>query len=235
MKPALFCGADIMHNAAITYDCIRVPDGSINVDGFLDDDIWSKCAPIDLVISDSGLIPSRRTTVKACWSSERLYISFDCQDCDVWGTMYGHDEPLYDEEVVEAFLNPSGDLVDYYEFEMNPNGACFDAFVHNPSGTRESMIVDISWDCEGWLYAVNVEGEINSRKMADERWTVEWSIPFSSVCEGVNLPRNGTLWRANFYRIDLTPFPEFSSWCPTMKSPPDFHVPSAFGTIIFRE
>ena len=39
------------------------------------------------------------------------------------------------------------------------------------------------------------------------------------------------LWRANFYRIDRGERDEYSAWRPTLRSPPDFHVPARFGSL----
>ena len=45
--------------------------------------------------------------------------------------------------------------------------------------------------------------------------------------------QNGDVWRADLYRIDLTPEPEFSCWSPTLLVLPNFHVPKAFGKNFF--
>jgi hypothetical protein len=48
-------------------------------------------------------------------------------------------------------------------------------------------------------------------------------------------PVAGETWRANFFRIDRHPElgDEYSAWQPTMRSPADFHVGEAFGTLKF--
>ena len=48
-------------------------------------------------------------------------------------------------------------------------------------------------------------------------------------------PKAGDEWRANFFRIDrsATHGDDFSAWQPAMKTPPDFHVAAAFGTLRF--
>ena len=38
----------------------------------------------------------------------------------------------------------------YYEFEVNPLGALFDARVESPDGRRDTMRVDVSWNCPGF-------------------------------------------------------------------------------------
>ena len=58
--------------------------------------------------------------MRACWSESHLYVGFYCVDADIWGTYAARDDPLYEEEVVEVFLCPSGDLRHYFEIEVSP-------------------------------------------------------------------------------------------------------------------
>ena len=43
-------------------------------------------------------------------------------------------------------------------------------------------------------------------------------------------------WRANFYRIEGQTEPRFySAWSPTFSPKPSFHVPAAFGKLVFQD
>jgi alpha-galactosidase len=43
-------------------------------------------------------------------------------------------------------------------------------------------------------------------------------------------------WRANFFRIEGEREPRFyGAWSPTNSPKPNFHVPAAFGNLVFRE
>jgi hypothetical protein len=43
-------------------------------------------------------------------------------------------------------------------------------------------------------------------------------------------------WRANFYRIEGQTEPRFySAWSPTFTPKPSFHVPAAFGKLVFQD
>jgi alpha-galactosidase len=59
-------------------------------------------------------------------------------------------------------------------------------------------------------------------------------VPFASIER--SKAADGEVWRANFFRIDrsATHGDEFSAWQPTMRNPPDFHVPAAFGELRFQ-
>ena len=218
------------------YEVKKVPVGSILIDGVLDDPGWSMVEPMRAFTLSNGSGPAeRQTTVRMCCDDENLYVAFECGDPDIWGTMFNRDDPIYEEEVVEAFIDPDSDQVTYYELQTSPYGTLFDAVIINPLGDR-GFTSDASWTCEGWQSAVQVDGTLDNRDDIDKSWTVEWAIPFASLPGAPNIPpKNGDTWRINFYRIDATPTPEFSCWSPTLTPSPNFHVPSMFGSITFRE
>ncbi|MCC6442467.1 MAG: carbohydrate-binding family 9-like protein [Armatimonadetes bacterium] len=219
-----------------TYICKRAA-GPIVVDGNLDEAAWESAEPMSPFIISDGSGPSARPTeARACWTDTHLYLAFRAFDRDIWGTMTGHDDPIYNEEVVEAFLDPDGDLTRYFELEISPRNVTFDALIHNPTGQRANLEVDLGWELEGWETAVFVDGTLNDRTDTDRLWTVEMAIPFASLApECRAAPKPGDAWRANFYRIDLTPTPEFSGWSPTLVTPANYHVPTRFGKLVFAE
>lgn len=130
-------------------------------------------------------------------------------------TLTQRDAPLWKEDVFEVFLSPSDPPLVYYEFEVNPLGALFDARVESPDGRRATMRVDVSWNCPGFSARI---------RRRENRWSALLTIPLA--------PMGGddvVLWRANFYRIDRGETDEYTAWSPTMADPPDFHVPARFG------
>jgi hypothetical protein len=219
------------------YECRRVPAGSIRIDGILDDPGWRDIPLVgDFILSDGSGPATRQTEARMCWDDDFLYICFKCEDPDVWGTTLNRDDPVWEEEVVEAFIDPDSDLVWYYEFQLSPHNVQTDILIHNPTGLRKDLVTDWSWTCEGWLTVVKVDGTLDNRRDVDRGWTVEWAIPFKSIPGAPNTPpKDGDTWRMNLYRIDRTPDEEFSCWSPTLEVPPNYHVPSRFGAIIFRE
>ncbi|MDI6827691.1 MAG: carbohydrate-binding family 9-like protein [Armatimonadota bacterium] len=226
-----------MSGGTPVYECQKVPKGSIIVDGILDDPGWQDIKPVgEFILSDGSEPATRQTEARICWDDDNLYISFECDDPDIWGTFLNRDDPIYEQEVVEAFIDPDSDLKRYYELQTSPRGVLFDAIIYNPTGLRKDMAADCSWTCNGWQVGLKVDGTLDNRDDADKGWVVEWAIPFKSLPTAPNTPpKDGDTWRLNLYRIDRTPTPEFSCWSPTLETPPNFHVPFRFGTIIFRE
>lgn len=214
------------------YECRRAA-GPIRVDGSLDDPGWLGVSPLSSLVQSNGSGPPEQPTeVRACWDDECLYLCFSCKDTDIWANFEKRDDPLYDEEVVEAFLCPTGDLRHYFELEISPANVIFDARVFNPDGERRTMLVDRTWDAPGLKTAVRVSGILNDRTAPDIGWIVEAAIPFRDL--GLNgPPAPGSVWRANFFRIERGAVTEYSAWSPTYVEPADFHVPKCFGELVF--
>ena len=64
-----------------------------------------------------------RTSFRALWTPESLgglHLRFDVRDPDPWHTMENRDDPLWDEEVVEIFLDLDGSGTNYAEVELSP-------------------------------------------------------------------------------------------------------------------
>lgn len=196
------------------------------------EDPWAippQAAAVRLKRATDGAPPRLATTLAAYYDSERLTLVFSGSDDRVVATLYGHDDPLYNEDVVEAFLAPVR-AGEYFEIEVNPVGTWFDARIESPDGVRGTMKADLGWTCEGLFTGVRKYGESSGSLSID----VVMRIPFSAL--GVDMPKSGDLWRANFFRIDRheAEGDEYSAWQPTMKVPADFHVTAAFGTLEFE-
>lgn len=214
------------------YECRRAT-GAIKVDGALDDPGWQGISPLSALVHSNGTgSPEQATEIKACWDDTCLYLSYSCKDTDIWGNFENRDDPLYDEEVVEAFLCPTGDLRHYFEIEVSPLNTLFDARVFNPDGDRRTMLVDRTWNAAAIRTAVRVSGILNDRTAPDIGWIVEAAIPFADLgLDGP--PKAGAVWRANFFRIERGPVTEFTAWSPTYVEPADFHLPACFGELVF--
>jgi len=178
--------------------------------------------PIQLLRSTDGKPPRQATTVVAYADPDFLNLLFLCDDDEIVATYLGHDQPLYQEDVVEAFLAPR-DIRHYYEIEVNPLGTTFDARVDSPDGVRGTMDVDLGWDPD--LFAA-------IRRTPGKTETI-LRVPFAGL--DVRRPASGEEWRGNFFRVDRSKWrgDEYSAWNPTLKNPADFHVAALFGRIVF--
>jgi len=168
-----------------------------------------------------GRPPRLPTAVRVAVRAGVLLVRFDGRDRGVVATLTRRDDPLWKEDVFEVFLSPDDPPLIYYEFEVNPLGALFDARVESPDGRRDTMRVDVGWNCPGLSARV---------RRRDERWSALLMIPLTPLASG-----GAGVWRANFYRIDRGEPDEYSAWSPTGADPPDFHRPDRFGFLTLPE
>lgn len=163
------------------------------------------------------------TFARAGWDDAHLHVELACRDDDAWATLRGRDEPLWTEEVVELFLAAGPEVPSrYFELEINPLGAIFDARIDNPHGDRRAMAAETGWSCHGLLSRVE---RVALGGRAD--WRVRLAIPW----RGLELDRPPRVLRANLYRVERPRGgeDELSGWSPTLTAPPDFHRPDRFG------
>jgi hypothetical protein len=203
------------------------------VDGRLDEPVWARASSLgDFRRARGNGEPQLPTEVKLCWDDAHLYLAFVAVDTDIWGTYRKRDDPVWEEEVVEAFLSSGGDVTKYFEFNFSPHNVVFDAKIEIPeSGDRNFMQVDVDWNCRNLKSAVSVVGTLDDHSDIDQKWTVEVALPFSEIGRERRPPKDGERWRANFYRIDRAGEGESSCWSPTLV--PNFHLPGRFGELAF--
>ena len=163
---------------------------------------------------------ARETQVQVLWSEKTLYLRFACRYRELFvfadSDPGGRRDHLWDRDVAEAFLQPEpGAERNYKEFEVSPNGMWID--------------LDIF---PGGLSALN--SGIERSVVLDEkahRWTAELAIPIQALTQVFD-PK--AIWHANFYRIEGSMEPRaYLAWQPTHTPEPNFHVPSAFGSMRF--
>src|SRR6185503_5363806 len=94
------------------------------------------------------------------------------------------DGPIYEDEVVELFLDADGDGRTYHELEVSPAGTTFDAAFEAP---RRGM--DLGW-ASGLASAVAVDGTLDD-PAPDRGLTVELSVPWRSLRDLPHPPRAG--------------------------------------------
>jgi hypothetical protein len=180
-----------------------------------------------LVSAADGRASRLRTELFAWRDETSLYLLFRGEDDYLKASIAEHDGPLYAEDVFELFLAPER-LERYFELEVSPTGTHFDAVVDSPDRARATMRVDRAWDPPSYWSAVR------RRSIAGVPQDIATLVAIGFADLGRE-PAAGEQWRANFFRVDRHPGGDsFDAWCPTGRTPPDFHVPDAFGTLQFE-
>ncbi len=210
-------------------------DLEITLDGKLDDEIWSRIPPAQLL--PFGNQAEKQTTwVKMFVSGGDLFLGGHLADKNIWGTLKNRDDETWKEEVLEFFLDPDGDGKDYLELQITPHNTVFDAKFDKRLGTdrgqsREEQIASAkAWNLEGLQSAVHVDGTLDNAKDEDKMWSVELKLPLKSIPglgEGKVTPND--TWAMNFYRFDRPK--EGTTWAYGWSTEPrgDFHQIDKFG------
>jgi len=184
------------------------------IDGKLDDDCWKTAANANITYTSDGEIFPNQTTIMTAWDQSYLYVAFNIQDnqgLTLTTTVTNRDGPVFYDDSVEVFLDPSNARRSYYHLSTNSKGVRFDQLINNT--------MNASWNGI-WTCATSVDSNT---------WTTEFAIPFSTL--GVKAPVPGSTWAINFTRnIPSKPKPTYLNWSVVYGS---YHSPDRFGTIVF--
>jgi len=216
-------------SASMSHTVLRTT-AEVTVDGLLDELDW-QASEIIMLGGYKGEPVKQPTQCRLLWDDTYLYISWLCTDTDIWSTLTERDDPLYNEEVVEAFINPDSDRETYLELEVNPLGTLWDGKIVRASDGRSA---DIGWN-SALKWAMHAQGTVNDAADSDSCWSVEIAMPMSEMLTAANIPPlSGDSWRINLYRIDVPGGDrdklEYSAWSPVSVN---FHDPDRFGEIVF--
>jgi hypothetical protein len=227
-------------SAQTRYVVHEAPSGSHEQLLAADDAAWTKATEIRW--GSAGA----ETTFKALWNDRGLYVRFDAMDMSPWHTMTKRDEHLWDEEVVEIFLDVNRSGRNYAELEINPANVICDVLMIAPAPDKKN---DLTWNIDGLESRVTNRGVFAGGSEPPSRgarwipvafmpWTGFKSLPSAA---GIALPpTRGTAWRFNVFRIERPGGPKapedhaiFAAWSPI--SGESFHEPAAFRDFVFQQ
>jgi Carbohydrate family 9 binding domain-like len=179
------------------------------------------------------------TRFRALWNDDGLYLRYDVDDPSPWHTMTKRDEHLWEEEVVEIFLDADRSGHDYYELEISPANVVCDLRMIDASPWKG----EYDWNLAG------LETRARPTKSAAGRttgWTASAFLPWQglralpSAARVATPPKPGDRWRFNVFRIERPGGKEAPergavqvAWSPTGE--PSFHVPRAFRDLVFAD
>jgi hypothetical protein len=178
------------------------------------------------------------------WDDNFFYVGAELSEPHVWANLTVHDSVIFRDNDFEVFLNPSGDGLNYFEFEINALNTGWDLFLPKPY--KKKGTADNTWEIPGLLTAVHVDGTLNDPRDRDRRWTIEMAFPwtaFASRAE-VRRPSSGDAWRVNFSRVEwrveirdglylkVRGLKE-DNWVWSAQGLVDMHVPEKWGIVQF--
>jgi hypothetical protein len=230
----------------LNYLCRRTPS-PISIDGRLDDPAWRAAAWTADFVDIEGAAKPRprfRTRAKMLWDDDYFYIAAELEEPHVWATLTAHDSVIFRDNDFEVFLNPSGDTLNYFEFEINALNTSWDLFLPKPY--KQKGRPDNSWEIPGLKTAVHIDGALNDPSGRDRGWTVEIAFPWTAFASRapVRRPEPGESWRVNFSRVQWQvevrdgryvklPGLKEDNWVWSPQGLIDMHVPEKWGFVKF--
>ncbi len=217
-------------------------NGSVVIDGVLDEDVWSKAAQTGLFVDvGSGLpnasIPSQGEA-KIFWNDQFLFIAFETYDKTVRGGFPADakDPHLWERDTIEVMADPDGDgdNKDYYEIQINPQSLVFDTHYddyNRPNGNGKGPFGHEEWSTSVER-AIKIHGTMDDDADTDDGYTVEFKIPWSAFHKAKQVPpMSGSSWRMNFYAMQNN---GGTAWSPILGQG-NFHKASRFGRVIWGQ
>ncbi len=175
------------------------------------------------------------TTFRAVWMPAGLCVRFDAQDEAPWATYTQRDDRLWEQEVVEVFLDPTCSGTDYAELEISPFNVICDLRVERLEPDRR---MHFDWRFAGLRSVVDRAG-------AGDGWTAIAYLPFADFATlsprvAARLPVGaGDVWHFNAFRIKRPGGPSrpeegaiYAAW--SVPEGPTFHAPQAFRPLVFE-
>ena len=194
------------------------------LDADLNKPVWQSAQPvrIEYLMKDGTPRPELSAAVRCLWSSQYLYVSFDCPftSLTVFDDVRAAGAPkrmgLWDRDVVEVFCGSDDAHPNHYgEFEVAPTNERLDVFCKLPDK-------DFGWDSK-FASATKVDE-------ASHRWRAELRIPLTSL--SATPPKPGDRWRINLFRSHRAGN-AFMAWNPTLTG--STHTPEKFGFLEFEK
>ena len=176
-----------IQNSAVKSIEIPVLSGEVDIDGELDESVWSRAILIEdlhQVFPEEYVAPSEPTQVRVFYSEDALYIGavmIESNPDAIVDRVLRQGQSLSGDDVFAVILDPYLDRRNGYRFEVNPNGVRWEGLFQN--------IIEVEGNWQGiW--------EVRSQRHA-QGWTAEIRIPFQSL----SFNPDSSVWGINFNRI----------------------------------
>jgi hypothetical protein len=242
------------------------------IDGVLDEAEWAHAAVIGPFVgpippvppavpvpgatgaTDLASKPEYQTHARLLWDASHLYIAFVCHGGDAHTDRTKHNDEIYKQDTVEAFIDVVGDMRGYAELQGNPVGAT-GSYLHTWGSPPDYSADKIDWSQvtkhhhgdDKWV----LDGFVNASKpiVAGGKtvgWISEWSVPMSEILSHRGLAsrlHEGQVIKANLMRFEYPASPldakgqpvlhQFS-WSPTVKGCPHVSPMAMRGFVLGR-
>jgi alpha-galactosidase len=192
----------------------------------LDHSDWNRSEAIFLTHYWSGepAPAGRHAEARLIWSDEALGVRFVCRQTEPLIVSANPQTEtksmgLWDRDVCEIFLAPNPEEPSrYFEFEAAPTGEWVDLAVQLKPAGRE---IERHFE----------SGMTTKARLEKDQVTIGIRIPWRG---SIHKPQRGERWRVNLFRcVGSGKSRGYLAWQPTRTEQPNFHVPDAFGSLVF--
>ncbi|TLU99456.1 carbohydrate-binding family 9-like protein [Dyadobacter luticola] len=212
----------------------KTTDFKVNGEGTASN--WAAAQWLDLTVQKGPGQPGPGkqfpTKVKIMYSEKGLYFLFDCTDQKLTSTILEDYGMLFKEDVVEVFLWPDNSFPIYFEYEVSPLNYELPILVPNMKGGAQGWKPWVYNERNKVQHETSAQGGQKKSMASVEGWKAEFFIPYALLKPIVPaIPKSGTKWKGNFYRIDYDAETAYYSW---QKTGGSFHEYQKFGTLLFE-
>ena len=220
----------------------------VKIDSDWDKKQWEKVkyVTINNYIREEEDRPIFRPAVNAkmAYDNDNIYVIFRVEDKYVRCITDRINGPVFRDSAVEFFFSPDVENpLHYFNLEVNCGGTALMQFHSLLNGRRETK--RLTEEDIGQIEIAHSLPKIVDPEITEEvTWTIEYRIPLALLQKysDVTMPAKGVEWRANFYKIaennsnphHITWSKIDSFWAVHNYSRPNFHIPEAFGKIVFK-
>lgn len=188
---------------------------------------WREAEPVELENDSFGKpVAKHRSEVRSRWTAKNLYFLFTAPYTELYlnpnPSTTTETNKLWDHDVCEVFVGSDPEHIHLYkEFQVSPQGEWVDLDIDRKSPKEQG---GVQWDSK-----YEVKARVDKE---NKTWYGEMRIPISSI--DTRSVKPGDTLRINFYRLQGPPPNRLKvAWQPTHS--PSFHVPEAFGRLIFSK
>jgi uncharacterized protein (DUF362 family) len=194
---------------------------AITLDGRGDDEAWKRASPTQWETDYAGKSTGLVTRARFLHSPGALYALFE-----ILGTGLFTDRArptdvsrpkLYEEDCVELFLTPNpARRHHYYEVELGPFGHHFEVEIDldtKLSNTTWSSQATVATTQDPEKHTAIIEAKLTAKEIT------------SALVPGAELP-------LGLFRMEGKNPRSYLAWSPALTAKPNFHVPTAFGTLV---
>jgi len=204
---------------------VRHVTDTVRVDGVLNESTWALASRVGEIrrIDNPSQRPSFPSEATVAWDEDNLYVAFACTDGAPAPLFRKRDDPLWEDEAIQVFLDPGDDGRNYVELAVNAHNVVADRLVPDASSLASA---NLAWNVAGLKTAVQ-------RHRAG--WVVEAAIPWTALAAaGLSAaPKPGDQWRAALFRIkQASGGVEQTAWSPP-RAERGVHDTERFGLFLF--